>query len=111
MHSISKALALSTLFVASNAVKTWKVAFWSGEFCASQSGGIDQGPSYPQLSQVCNPIPNIGFTQAFDFEVANGDYTYTLGLHKSDDCSDSGGSYQSSPLLPDHCLSVCPQWY
>lgn len=52
-----------------------------------------------RLSQPCNAIEGIGLTSALDYHVANGDYTYILGLHKTDDCSDTGGTYQGECIL------------
>lgn len=77
-------------------IKTWKLAFWSGSHCTSAEVSVDEGPAFPSLSQVCNPIPGLGLTQTFDYEVASGDYSYILGLHKTDDCSDAGGVFQGS---------------
>ena len=88
-------------------VNTWKLSFWSGSHCTSEEVAVEEGPAYPSLSQVCNQIPGIGLTQAFDYEVANGDYSYTLGLHKTDDCSDAGGVFQGpSAIKPLVSLNI-----
>lgn len=90
----------------SYATKAWQVAFRPGEVCSFQPSGLDQGPAYPRLSQFYCWIPNLGYTHSFDFEMANGDYTYTLGLHKTDDCTNSRASYQSIIDLSKTSLQV-----
>lgn len=97
MHATApKLAALFALVTPLYALSTWEVAFRSGAECTSQSTGLDRGPEPPTDSRVCNPIPHIGFTQSLDYRVSDGHYTYTLGLHKTDNCSDSGGSYQGT---------------
>jgi hypothetical protein len=102
---VSACLAISFVSAVQAAdVKTWKLAFWSGSHCTSAEVAVDQGPAYPSLSQVCNPIPELGLTRTFDYEVASGDYSYILGLHKTDDCSDAGGVFQG--LLATHPVLI-----
>lgn len=95
MHYSTNAVFVAALLNSrALAINTWQVAFWSGRDCTSAPVQTDSGPQTPQLSQVCNPIPDLGYTQSFDYEVASGDYSYILGLHKTGDCSDTGGKFQ-----------------
>jgi hypothetical protein len=93
MSTSLRSLLLASIVTRSLAINTWQLAFWQGQQCTGISTQVDSGPATPQLSQVCNPIPDMGVTSAFDYEVANGDYTYILGLHSTDDCSDAGGMF------------------
>lgn len=89
-------MALANVAIAQTTTNTWLVSYWESTMCTGLGLGETSGPDTPQLSTVCNAIPDIGTAASMTYEVASGNYTYSLGVHNTDDCSDDLGVFQGT---------------
>lgn len=94
-------LSLPSLALAASANNGWQVAFWSGSGCTSEETGSKQAPYVMRTGdRVCYEIPELGVTQAVDFEAA--DSSYRFRLHTDSSCLDVEGIGYQGQFSPSH---------